>query len=142
MTKRKTPFFFTFKGLSNSPIFNTSIFHFIGTLTNIPFNTNGLSQTSVKRLSKEDFLKETISLIKKPLSDITASPCSREFGSPNCFTISLPLIDPAAHRRGTNTSWSYTNQQLGSVPVFVTTPCGLLTGMDFWLLNKQFEGSQ
>ena len=34
MTKRKTLFFFTFKGLSNSPIFffNTSIFHFIGTL--------------------------------------------------------------------------------------------------------------
>ena len=32
MTKRKTPFFFTFKGLSNSPIFHTSIFHFIGTL--------------------------------------------------------------------------------------------------------------
>ena len=32
MTKRKTPFFFTFKGLSNLPI-NTSIFHFIGTLS-------------------------------------------------------------------------------------------------------------
>ena len=32
MTKMKTTFFFTFKGLSNTPIFNTSIFHFIGTL--------------------------------------------------------------------------------------------------------------
>ena len=32
MTKRKMPFFFTFKGLSNKPFFNSSIFHFIGTL--------------------------------------------------------------------------------------------------------------
>ena len=35
MTKRKMPFFFTFKGLSNKPFFfNSSIFHFIGTLNN------------------------------------------------------------------------------------------------------------
>ena len=33
MTKRKMPFF-TFKGLSNKPFFNSSIFHFIGTLSN------------------------------------------------------------------------------------------------------------
>ena len=32
MTKRKMPFFFTFKSLSNKPLFNSSIFHFIGTL--------------------------------------------------------------------------------------------------------------
>ena len=33
MTKRRTPFFFTLRGLSIRLFFNTSIFHFIGTLT-------------------------------------------------------------------------------------------------------------
>ena len=37
MTKRKMSFFFTVKGLSNKPFFNSSTFHFIGTLMN-PFN--------------------------------------------------------------------------------------------------------
>ena len=32
MTKRKMPFFFTFKGLSDKLFFNSSIIHFIGTL--------------------------------------------------------------------------------------------------------------
>ena len=46
MTKRKAPFFFTFKGLSNSPFFNTSIFHFIGTL-NSPKATPDASLSNV-----------------------------------------------------------------------------------------------
>ena len=40
MTKRKMPFFFTFKGLSNKPFFDGSIFHFIGTLTATITNSN------------------------------------------------------------------------------------------------------
>ena len=38
MTIRKMPFFFTFKGLSNKPFFNSSIFHFIGTLIIVIFS--------------------------------------------------------------------------------------------------------
>ena len=56
MTKMKTPFFFTFKGLSNTPIFfNTSIFHFIGTFDATNYFGKALSVFKLiqKTLSKK-----------------------------------------------------------------------------------------
>ena len=48
---------------------------------------------------RKTFLNEMISLIRKPLSDITGSPSSSKFSSPHCFAISLAPIDPAVHRK-------------------------------------------
>ena len=49
MTKRKTPFFFTFKGLSNSPIFQYLNFSF-----HRHFNRDSLKKKAIQSGSQDD----------------------------------------------------------------------------------------
>ena len=55
MTKRKMPFFFTFKGLSNKPFFNSSIFHFIGTLRRRKLHLAKTANTTIDQASRLRF---------------------------------------------------------------------------------------
>ena len=84
MTKRKMPFFFTFKGLSNKPFFNSPIFHFIGTLIIIQNNIRNFMLGS--------------SIMKKRLIACGSPGWSMNSTSMEIKANSLKSLNPCTHR--------------------------------------------